>query len=150
MEEQKKEQRKIIKVELEVIVMPEDIDDIICAALEGGIGYWACLDNSTEEFENAPEKETVSETTSRLLKEGKTITLIDEEENERHEMTLEKLLTGIKMYLEDKQRPYNILADDLNSVGYSRGTYELDCCMVDANVADMIIQYAVFGEVVFG
>lgn len=84
------------------------------------------------------------------MKEGKTITLIDEEENERHELTLEKLLTGIKMYLEDKQRPYNILADDLNSVGYSRGTYELDCCMVDANVADMIIQYAVFGEVVFG
>ncbi len=148
MEEQKKEQRKTIKVELEVIVMPEDIDDIICAALEGGIGYWACLDNSTEEFENAPEEETVSETTSRLLKEGKTITLIDEEENERHELTLEKLLTGIKMYLEDKQRPYNILADDLNSAG--KGTYELDCCMVDADVADMIIQYAVFGEVVFG
>ena len=82
MEEQKKEQRKTIKVELEVMVTAEDIDDIICAALEGGIGYWACLDNSTEEFENAPEEETISETTSRLLKEGKTITLIDEEEDE--------------------------------------------------------------------
>lgn len=56
MEEQKREQRKTIKVELEVIVMPEDIDDIICTALEGGIGYWACLDNSTEEFENAPKE----------------------------------------------------------------------------------------------
>ena len=150
MEEQKREQRKTIKVELEVIVMPEDIDDIICTALEGGIGYWACLDNSPEEFGNAPKEETVSETTSILLKGGKTIILIDEEEDERHELTLEKLLAGIKMYLEDKQRPYNILADDLNSAGYSRGTYELDCCMVDADVADMIIQYAVFGEVVFG
>lgn len=100
MEEQKKEQRKTIKVELEVMVMPEDIDDIICTALEGGIGYWACLDNSTEDFENAPEEETTSETTSRLLKEGKTIMLIDEEEDERHELTLEKLLAGIKLYLE--------------------------------------------------
>lgn len=107
------------------------------------------MDNSTEEFENAPEEETVSETTSRLLKEGKTITLIDEEEDEKHELTLEKLLAGIKLYLEDKQRPYNILADDLNSAGYSKGTYELDCCMIDADVADMIVQYAVFGEVVF-
>lgn len=149
MEEQKKEQRKTIKVELEVTVTPEDIDDIVCTALESGIGYWACLDNSTEEFENAPEEETVSETTSRLLKEGKTITLIDEEEDEKHELTLEKLLAGIKLYLEDKQRPYNILADDLNSAGYSKGTYELDCCMIDADVADMIVQYAVFGEVVF-
>lgn len=149
MEEQKKEQRKTIKVELEVTVTPEDIDDIVCTALEDGIGYWACLDNSTEEFENAPEEETVSETTSRLLKEGKTITLIDEEEDEKHELTLEKLLAGIKLYLEDKQRPYNILSDDLNSAGYSKETYELDCCMIDADVADMIVQYAVFGEVVF-
>ncbi len=149
MEEQKKEQRKTIKMELEVTVTPEDIDDIVCTALESGIGYWACLDNSTEEFENAPEEETVSETTSRLLKEGKTITLIDEEEDEKHELTLEKLLAGIKLYLEDKQRPYNILADDLNSTGYSKGTYELDCYMIDADVADMIVQYAVFGEVVF-
>ena len=70
MEEQKREQRKTIKVELEVISDVEDIDDIICTALEGGIGYWACLDNSTEEFENAPKEETVSET-SRLLKEEK-------------------------------------------------------------------------------
>lgn len=136
-------------MELEVTVTPEDIDDIVCTALESRIGYWACLDNSTEEFENAPEEETVSETTSRLLKEGKTITLIDEEEDEKHELTLEKLLAGIKLYLEDKQRPYNILADDLNSAGYSKGTYELDCCMIDADVADMIVQYAVFGEVVF-
>lgn len=149
MEEQKKEQRKTIKVELEVMVMPEDIDDIICTALEGGIGYWACLDNSTEDFKNAPEEETTSETTSRLLKEGKTITLIDEEEDERHELTLEKLLAGIKLYLEDKKRPYNILADNLSSAEYRKGVYELDCCMVDADVADMIIQYAIFGELVF-
>ena len=45
----------------------EDITDIVITALEGGIGYWACLDNTGEEFENAPKEEAVSETTARIL-----------------------------------------------------------------------------------
>ena len=28
--------------------------------------------------------------------------------------------------------------------------WELDCCMVDATVADMIIQYAIFDDVIYG
>ena len=38
----------------------------------------------------------------------------------------------------------------LAAVGCSTGEYGLDCCMVDATVADMIIQYAVMGEIVYG
>lgn len=142
MEEQKKELQKTIKVELEVTVKLEDIDDIICTALEGGIGYWACLDNSTVDFKNAPEEETISETTSRLLREGKVVTLIDEEEDKRHELTLDKLLAGLKKYMENPKSPYEI-------IDHERGENLIDCCMVDANVADMIIQYAIFGEVIF-
>lgn len=36
-------------------VTEEDISDILCSAIEGGIGYWACLDNTTEEFKDAPK-----------------------------------------------------------------------------------------------
>lgn len=47
-------------------------------------------------------------------------------------------------------KPYNILVDAEDSVGCSKGVYELDCCMVDATVADMIIQYAIFDDVIYG
>lgn len=30
----------VLKLELEVVVTQEDIDDIIAGALEGGINYW--------------------------------------------------------------------------------------------------------------
>lgn len=47
-------------------------------------------------------------------------------------------------------KPYNILVDAEDSVGCSKGVYELDCCMVDATVADMIIQYAIFDDIIYG
>lgn len=61
-----------------------------------------------------------------------------------------ELLDGIKKYCEDAERPYDIMHEGVNSVGCSTGEYGLDCCMVDAVVADMIIQYAVMGEIVYG
>ena len=42
-----------IKFTVEKILTVEDMDDIMTTALEGGIGYWACLDNSTPEWEKA-------------------------------------------------------------------------------------------------
>ena len=41
------------------------------------------------------------------------------------------MLSGVKQYLEDEDKPYNILVDAEDSVGCSKGVYELDCCMVD-------------------
>lgn len=65
-------------------------------------------------------------------------------------LSKDKLLDGIKKYCEDAERPYDIMYEGVNSVGCSTGEYGLDCCMVDAVVADMIIQYAVMGEIVYG
>lgn len=109
----------------------EDITDIIITALEGGIGYWACLDNTGEEFENAPEDEAVSETVARILLNNGSVTLIDEEdEYARYELTLEKLLNGIEKYAQEN------------------GGIDMD--YLDAIMADVIVQYAIFCEVVYG
>lgn len=109
----------------------EDITDIIITALEGGIGYWACLDNTGEEFENAPKEEAVSETTARILLNNGSVTFIDEEdEYARYELTLEKLLNGIEKYAQEN------------------GGIDMD--YLDAIMADVIVQYAIFCEVVYG
>ena len=39
LEEEQMEKVKL-KVEMEIVVSQEDIDDIMCGALEGGINYW--------------------------------------------------------------------------------------------------------------
>ena len=52
--------------------------------------------------------------------------------------------------LENEGKPYNILVDAEDSAGCIKGVYELDCCMVDATVADMIIQYAIFDDIIYG
>ena len=58
-------------------------------------------------------------------------------------MTQDDLLRGLKMYLSDPEAPYDI-------TDYEHGLLVLDPCDIDATVADMIIQYALFGEIVFG
>ena len=109
-------------------ITEEDITDIVVTALEGGIGYWACLDNTGEEFENAPKDEAVSETVARILLNNGSVFFEDEEA--RYELTLEKLLNGIEKYAQENG---GIDMDDL-----------------DADMADAIVQYAIFCEVIYG
>lgn len=130
---------EVIGVGFQVAVTVEDIEDMMVTALEGGIGYWACLDNSGAEFSNAPDDETISETAARLLLEGKSITLIDEEEGERHELTLKKLLAGFKKWFRDGYDCYDVVTSD-----------GLDMCNFDAECADGVIQTAIFGEIIYG
>ena len=110
----------------------EDITDIIITALEGGIGYWACLDNTGDEFKNAPREEAVSETAARIILNNGTLVFEDADDYDsqaRYELTLEKLLNGIEKYA--------------NENGF-------DMDLLDAEVADCIVQYAIFCEIVYG
>lgn len=131
-----------VKVELEVNVTQEDIDDIVTTALEGGINYWCRKAEVVGDY--------LGECASEQISRGGMLKLYDSEGDKTYELTRDKLLDGIKKYCEDTKRPYDIMYAGVNSVGCSTGEYGLDCCMVDATVADMIIQYAVMEEIVYG
>lgn len=128
------------KVPMLVEITNEDIDDIVCTALEGGINYWC----SKVEVDGEYLGEYASEQISRG---GKLKVFLDEpfDENdtEEYELTNEKLLKGIKMYSESLDRPYEIVVHEKNK-------FVLDCCQVDAEVADMIIQLALFEDIIYG
>lgn len=133
----KKDGRKITFT-CELVVTDEDIEDIVVTALEGGIGYWACLDNRTERFAAAPDDEPVSITTTKILLEGGGVTLIDEEDDmKEYVLTLDKLLSGLEKYL-----------DGSDCKALENGS--LDCGYIDSVAADGIVQYAVFGEWIYG
>lgn len=119
-----------VKAELRVKLTEEDIDDIMVGALEGGINYWCC------EAEVIEEKR-VADWGHEQIARGGILILHDAESDDKWELTLEKFLAGVKQYIENG--------------GAACVTDEsIDTCDIDGAAADCIVQYALFGELVFG
>lgn len=121
-----------IKIEKTIKVTQEDIDDIMCSALEGGITYWCCNAEVVGDY--------LGEYASEQISRGGTLKLYDAEDDEVYELTLDKLLKGIEIAVRD---------NCYSEYEWINGN-EIDCCQVDAEVADCIVQYALFGDVIYG
>ena len=122
----------IVKVDYAVKVTDQDIDDIVATALEGGITYWCCKAEVVGSY--------LGEWAHEQIARGGSLDLHDAEEDEVYELTIEKFLKGIQLAVEG-----NYYAE----YEWHNGT-EIDTCQVDAEVADVIIQLALFGDVIFG
>jgi len=107
-------------------ITEENLNDLMVAALEGGINYWA---EKCEITENPKGRDYASE----VVASGGVISII-EDDGTPNELTREKLLKGVKMGMEWG--------------GYSK----VDDLMEDhdAETADVIVQYALFDEIVYG
>ncbi|WP_206459416.1 hypothetical protein [Anaerovorax sp. IOR16] len=125
--------KKSLVIQIEKIITYSDIENIVITALEDGIGYWACLNNTTTEWNEKPENMPISQWATELLLTGKSITFDDAEwDNFKDEkLNLEKLLKGIALNIQE--RPDDCDLDNM-----------------DATTADCIIQFALFGEVIYG
>jgi hypothetical protein len=114
-------------------VSETDIENIIVSSFEGGSNYWMGLDNTGEEWEQKPKGEPLSTWATNLLLEGKSIKLYDiheEEDDSNWILTLDKLIKGI----------------ELNSINRP---WDADLENGDASTADCIVQFALFGKVVY-
>ena len=123
-----------LEVKFNVEVTNQDIDDIMCAALEGGITYWC---KRAEVVGGKYLGEYAHEQISR----GGSLMLYDIDSSDKWELTLDKFKHGLQLYLSEHTE-----AIDGNEVG----TYQLDTSYIDAYESDYIIQYALFNEIVFG
>ena len=113
------------KVELD----NECIDDIMTTALEGGITYW-CDDAEVV-------GEYLGEFANEQISRGGALKLHDSEEDETYELTLDKFLIGLAKLV--GERGLDVIYQG-----------KIDPSNIDAEDADTIIQYAIFGEVVYG
>lgn len=118
-----------LTVTLTIQLTEEDVDDIVCAALEGGITYWCRRAEVVGEYLHEWAHEQISA--------GGSLRLYDMESNDVWELTLEKLLNGIQLWM--MQGGAECIIED-----------RLDVDNMDSNDADSIIQLALFGEIVFG
>lgn len=129
---EKEKKTYIVRPEIEAKLTGQDIDDIMVGALEGGINYWCREAEVVGDY--------LGEHASDQISRGGKLILHDAESNDKWELDLEKFLNGVKLWLQNGDDQYHALQKD--------GT--IDCCEIDGEMADLIVQYALFGEVVFG
>lgn len=126
-----KDKKFEVVAEVKVRLTCEDVDDIMCSVLDA-IGYWCRKAQVVGEY--------LGEYASEQISRGGTLTLYDAESSDKWTLDLEKFLNGVKLWLQNGDDRYGALQGD--------GT--LDTGEIDGEMADMIVQYALFGEVVFG
>ena len=115
-----KKQTFSVHTERDVKLTVEDIDDIMVAALEGGINYWCSEAEAVEERRCA-------DWGHEQIARGGALVLHDVEDID-------------EKWVEQGLDEYGAVQKD--------GT--VDCCQIDAACADEIVQLALFGEVTFG
>lgn len=119
----------------------EDMIDIISSAVYD-IGYWACIDNDSNEWWDARSEiskdATFEDLMYHILKKGEHIIIWDAEDDaydventDSWDLTLDGLLNGIKLAIQNKY-------------------WDGDLDTIDGEIGDIIFQYALFNEIVFG
>lgn len=114
------------------------LSDIITAAVEGGIGYWSQVqDYDWFNYFDRPAEEFYPT----------TVTVFDTEEHgedaEPMHLTIEKVAEGINKLITGWPGAY--------TTNYTlKGLSTLDAGEIDSDAADVIVQCALLGEIVYG
>lgn len=121
-------ERVELRPTINVFLTQKDIDDIMATALNS-IGYWC---GKVEIF-----GECLGKCASEQISHGGALILHEAKGNRAWKLTWAKFLNGMKLYFE--QGCHVNVEDNTIDIGD-----------IDANDADCIVQFALFGEVVFG
>ena len=151
-----KEVAKETNPQLTIKITKEDVVDILSSAIDG-IYYWGRIVLNNEQYKEAkkwireneePDYEICyEEVIAQILFDGKSVTVRDIEGDQESWLSLSNLSYGIrKAFQEGYYSDYNWLVPD----GGGSNKWHLEPDQIDAEVADVIIQLAVWGEVVYG
>jgi len=127
------------KVNIEVKITSTEIDHIICTAIEGGINYWCeSYYGSGGDFSLLPENQVAMKYEWEHLVYGGYLTM-DEDGNIEHKLDQESFMKGLQMWID--KHPSNV---DIITLPNKYTT--INTGQIDADDADCIVQYALFGE----
>ena len=151
-----KEVAKETNPQITIKITKEDVVDILSSAMDG-IGYWGRIAPNNEQYKEAkkwirensePDYEMCYEDViAQMLFDGKSVAVRDIEDGKESWLSLSNLSYGIrKAFQEGYYSDYNWLVPD----GSGSNKWHLEPDQIDAEVADVIIQLAVWGEIVYG
>ena len=124
--------KMMAKIEFEVT--DQDIDEIVGTAFDCGITYWAISAKPYAYVDGKRVQTCLGEYASDQISRGGQVDITDEE-GDIFTLTKERFLNGVKLYVMQ------------NSKIISEG--KLNMWDVDACVADSIIQYALFDDIIY-
>ena len=135
---------KILQVQLE----PKDIADIVHNAIEGGINYWGeCKDYKWQDwYENNLEDPTAKWSGDKLKDLPDDYVYVNVREDEDQVQLTRMPNTWVPMRKADIERGF-ALAFAKHPHLYEARDGEVD---MDVTGAEVIFQYAIFGELVYG
>lgn len=133
-----------LQVALTVTLTPQDVSDLLVTALEGGSNYWVA---HVKTADTRPRNTPLAEHVAAQLQAGQPVLLVVEDMPEAaYPLTLPQLhqafVTASRNWL--LQGRTDFLEEQAD------GSHVLNCGMLDALDADVILQHAAFNEVVFG
>lgn len=151
-----KEIAKETNPQITIKITKEDVVDILSSAIDG-IYYWGRIVPNNEQYKEAkkwireneePDYEICyEEVIAQMLFDGKSVTVRDIEGDQESWLSLSNLSYGIrKAFQEGYYSDYNWLVPD----GGGSNKWHLEPDQIDAEVADVIIQLSVLGEIVYG
>ena len=154
-----KEIAKEINPQVTIKITKEDVVDILSSAI-GGIEYWGEIVPNDWQYEKAykwlrenaePDYDDgiicYEEIVAQILFDGKSVTVRDIEDDKESWLSLSNLAKGIQTaFQEGYYSSYNWLIHD----GDGLGKWHLETSQIDSCIADVIIQLAVWGEVIYG
>lgn len=156
-----KELATAINPQITIKITKEDVVDILSSAFSGGIGYWGEEKPNDKVYEEArdwlrknaePDYDDgaicYEEILAQMLFDGHSIPIIDNEDEDREVwLSLFNLAIGIqRAFREGYYSGYNWLVPD----GDGFGEWHLETSQIDSELSDVIIQLAVWDEVVYG
>ena len=151
-----KEVAKETNPQITIEITKEDVVDILSSAMDG-IGYWGKIVSNDRQYEKAKKwilensepgyEICYEEVIAQILFDGKSVTVRDIEGDQESWLSLSNLSYGIrKAFQEGYYSDYNWLVPD----GGGSNKWHLETSQIDAEVADVIIQLSVLGEIVYG
>lgn len=124
-----------IKATFDIAITDEDIDDIMSTALYDGIGYWC----KSAQAVNG----TLGNYLSEQIGKGGAI-IIETIDGIDRMLTKANLLNGLQQAIENGYINYG------TALLFGVSKVMIDTGEIDSEAADIIIQFALFGEVVYG
>lgn len=132
-----------VTVQIPVELDDEFFEDVVCTMLEGGSNYWVDTIDIDHPDGQKPKGVPVSTWASDALNKGGNITIHPiEEEDGIVTINRENLIAGVKQLIDEHPDRVSVMYEDKKN--------HIDFGNMDADDADAILQYAVFGDLVFG
>jgi hypothetical protein len=128
-----------ITIQVPIGLTEQFFEDIICTMFEGGSNYWI---DHVKADQSRTKGIPTSTWVSNLVNGGETVFVFPQEDDKGYPLTKEKLIVGLQTWMTAHPGKVPMTVED--------GETTIDAGNLDGDDADAILQYALFGELVYG